>query len=705
MDDKDLVWEEVKTEHIVQDEWIDFSRQQMPIVNWFSEQMPGGFFVYRADESQELLYSNKATYRIFGCESSEEFKTLTGCTFRGIVHPDDYARVEESIGSQISNSANANMDYVEYRIIRKDGSIRWVEDYGHYAQFPGYGAVYYVFLTDVTEKKQIQEENRLAAEVIEGLCSDYACIYLVDPKSGEMRAYHLQNDFFRDISRKVGLIEGTKADYQSVLRSYVNEYIIPEDQDMFLSLVNDGSLLARAREESSFTINFRCHTPVGEIAYVAMTVNRAGSEQSFDHVVLGFRDVTEDTLIFQREMAEKMEMEYDLQREKHANEIKSQFLFNVSHDIRTPMNAVMGFAGLAKRHLGDSEQAKDDIEKVEEAGRQLLSLIDDLLEMSSIEYGRVELKEDVCDLREQIGMVLSLFETQAKEKGVALVDATDLPEQNVRVDAARFRRVLSDLISNAVKFTPNGGKITVSAFQKNISSSGYARYSFLVADTGIGMSQEFIHRLYRAFERESSSTEAGTTGSGLGLSIAKNLVDMMGGSLSVESEKGKGSTFTLDLPLKVAEYAAADAPAEDVPPEPFEKEKYRILLVEDIKINRMLAEKVLREAGFLVESVEDGSDAVEAVKTHEAWYYDLILMDIQMPVMNGYEASRAIRALLREDVKMLPIIALSANAREEDKRMSIESGMNNHVAKPFDVGHLIATITEHIKRTNRNSTT
>ena len=665
-------------------------------IKWAAEQMPGGFLVYRADETQEVLYVNKAAIHMFGCSTKEEFKELTGCTFRGMVHPEDLAMVQAAIDAQIADTTNGNMDYVEYRIVRRDGSIRWVDDYGHYGEMPGYGKVYYVFLSDTTEKKQIQEENRFAAEVIEGLSVDYACIYLLNLDTGGMRTYHLKNDFFREISRKIGIPDGQKADWREVLKTYAEIYIIPDDRDLFLAEIADDRLHARLAEEASFSVNYRCHAEGGGVAYVSMSVNRAESDAQNHHVIMGFRDVTEETLAFKRELAVKMETELELEREKHANEIKSQFLFNVSHDIRTPMNAVMGYAGLAKRHLANPQLAEEYLERVEESGSQLLSLIEDLLEMSSIGYGQIELKEKPADLYEQMNMVLELFRIQADEKGILFSEEIDLPEKEVLVDAERFRRILSNLVSNAVKFTPKGGRIKISAQQKFASESGYARYEFAVSDTGIGMSQEFMQRLYQAFERESTSTKSKTTGSGLGLSIAKSLVDIMGGTLAVQSEKGKGSTFTLSLPLKLADHAAQNHSEVSDENEHKDGGKHRILLVEDIEINRMLAETILEESGFLVDSVADGCDAVEAVKNHSERYYDLILMDIQMPVMNGYEAARAIRSMHREDVKSLPIIALSANAREEDKRMSIESGMNSHVPKPFDAVKLISVIDEHI---------
>ena len=521
-------------------------------MEWFGKQVPGGFFIYHAGAEMDLVYVNRATLRIFGCETEEQFRSLTGWTFPGMIHPADRERGLRSIDTQIAAGRNENVDYVEYRILRADGEERWVDDYGHCAELDGRDGVFYVFLWDITERR--------------------------------------------------------------------------------------------------------------------------------------------------RERERQFRVEMDLEREKHANEIKSSFLFNISHDIRTPMNAIVGFSELARRHINEPERLTDYLDKVAQSSRELLSLIDDVLEMSKIEYGRIELKAEPCSLREQLEMVTDLFRAQIEEKNLALEEHVELPEDNVLADAHRFRRVMSNLMSNAVKFTPAGGKIGLSARQKQASDSGYVRYEFSVSDTGVGMSEEFMKRMYEAFEREQSSTRAGTIGTGLGLSITKNLLNIMGGSITVRSKKGEGTVFTVDLPLKLANYLSPATSSETVTEDFRAKGEHRILLVEDIEINRMLAETILEDAGFLVESVPDGCDAVDAISSHPLWYYDLVLMDIQMPVMNGYEATRAIRALGRQDTASLPIIALSANARDEDKIESFQSGMNNHIAKPFDVAHLISTVNEHIAK-------
>ncbi|MBQ6207599.1 MAG: response regulator [Oscillospiraceae bacterium] len=660
----------------------------------FLEQMPGGFFVYRADETEEMLYVNDVLLDIFGCETRQEFWDLTGGTFRGLVYPDDRDAIEASITAQVAESER-NLDHVEYRITRKDGAVRWVDDYGRFAHTKDAGDVYFVLIRDITELHEARAENVRRAEVIEGLSVDFKSIYLVDLQTGSMRPYRMNSEYFQAISAELGGADNQPANWSEILPIYADRYVIPADRERYLNEISAETIRKRLLTEHSYTVNYRCkdvENPENMI-YMQMSVVLIPNGGSVRRVVVGYRDITEETMRVQREMSDKMRMELELEREKNANEVKSAFLFNLSHDIRTPMNAIMGFTDLAKRHISDAAKLKDFLEKSDEASRHLLSLIDDLLEMSKLDAGHTALKAEPCDLREQLTVTLDMIRIQADKKGVALEEKLDLPDGQVMLDAGRFRRVMGNLLDNAVKFTPEGGTVTLSAQRKQVSESGYARHEFVVADNGIGMSKSFMERLYQKFERESSSTKSGQSGMGLGLSIAKHLLDVMGGSISVESVKGKGTSFTVDLPMKLVD--AAPVPEIESAPESAAGDGLRILLVEDIEINRMLAETILEEAGFAVESAPDGCDAVEMFAKRPAGYYDLVLMDIQMPVMNGYEATRAIRGMERDDAKIIPVIALSANARDEDKRMSMQSGMNNHIAKPFDVANLISTINEY----------
>ena len=666
-------------------------------MNQLAEDMPGGFFIYRADEDEDILYVNDILLRIFGCESVDEFRTLTGGTFKGMVHPNDREAAYQEIERQIAADPENHLDYVEYRIIRKDGAVRWVDDYGRLVRREPYGSVYYVMLRDITDLRASREEYVRKTEVIEGLSVDFSSILLLNLQSGTVRCYRDSAHTWENLI--AGLPEESRLspDWRDLLPRYAERYVLPEDRERYLQEVSGERIRERLKSQVSYTVDYRCPGEDGKPVYMQMSVVRIESETVHPRVVMGYRNITEQVLRLQRDMSEKLNMEMELEQEKRANEIKSSFLFNISHDIRTPMNAIMGFTDLAQRHIQEPQRLQGYLAKVSESNRHMLALIDDLLEMSQIGYGRIELKAERCDLTEQLDLSLDMFRADAETKHIALREEIDLPNEEVYVDVARFRRVMGNLISNAVKFTPDYGTVTVSARRKQVSDSGYARYEFRVSDNGPGISKDFLRKIFNAFEREENSTRTGKIGTGLGLAITKSLLDMMGGSIRVESKKGEGSTFTVDLPLK-----KADSNDDSVTYSVQGKELYkangerRILLVEDIEINRMLAETILEDAGFLVESVPDGCDAVEAFLRHPPEYFDLVLMDIQMPVMNGYEATRAIRALDRPDAAHIPIIALSANARDEDRRMSMESGMNHHIAKPFDVAQLITTVNEHI---------
>lgn len=666
------------------DAWTDSIRQ-------IGENMPGGFFVYRANGDEEIIYANEMMLDIFGCDTPDEFQKLTGNTFAGLVYPEDLPRVKTSVAKQIQNHEK-QLDYVEYRITKKNGDVRWVDDYGRLVHTKEHGDVYYVLIRDITEIHDDREESSRRADVIEGLSADFSSIYLLETANGRLRPYRLRGSHFREM-----ITDADCANLKTVAPIYAERFVTKEDKARFLQEVNLAQIQKKLADKEAYSFAFRIKGERESLLYMRMSVVRTHGEYAGGYAVIGFRDETEHILKVQQNIADKLNMEMELQKEKHANEIKTAFLFNISHDIRTPMNAIKGFTDLALMHLDEPTKLKNYLEKVDESNRHLLSLIDDLLEMSKLDYGKIELKEEECDLGELLKTTTDMFRAQAEEKNLSLIEEWDLPKQTVYTDQSRFQRIMGNLIENAVKFTPTGGQVKIAAHKKQTSDSGYARYEFVVSDTGVGMSEEFMRRMYDAFEREESSTRSGYIGTGLGLAITKRMLDVVGGSISVKSKKGEGSVFTVGMPMKLANFISEkNARKEEKNDVHRAAGKHRILLVEDIDINRMLAENILQDAGFIVDSVPDGSDAVEAIKNRPVRHYDLVLMDIQMPVMNGYEATRAIRAMGREDTDTIPIIALSANARDEDKRESMKTGMNSHVAKPFDIAHLINTVNEHI---------
>ncbi len=535
-------------------------------------------------------------------------------------------------------------------------------------------------------------------------------------------------------------------------------------------------------------------------------------------VMVVAKDITESVKA-QREQTQALQDA--LMQAQHANRAKSTFLSNMSHDIRTPMNAIIGFTTIAVSHIDNKDQVKDCLQKVLSSSNHLLSLINDILDMSRIESGKVQIKEQECNISELMHNLVNIIQPQVKAKQLELfIDTFEIANEDVMADSLKLNQVFINLLSNAVKYTPAGGSISFRIMQKTTFRHGYGDYVFIVKDNGIGMSKDFVNHIFEPFEREVTATQSGIQGTGLGMAITRNIVEMMNGTISVESELGKGSTFTVEITLKLqdveknaeqikeleglralvvdddfhvcdsvskmlkkigmrsewttsgreAAYRARlaheegdsyhtyiidwqmpeisgietarkirkvvgkDAPIiiltaydwSDIEEEAkaagvtafcakplfmsdlkaalvvanslgdkeeenaaawslVDFEGKRVLLVEDIELNREIAEVILEEAGFEVESAPDGTDAVAMVKQSEENYYDVILMDVQMPIMNGYEATRAIRNLARKDVRTMPIIAMTANALEEDKEAALKNGMNAHLSKPIDM--------------------
>lgn len=382
-----------------------------------------------------------------------------------------------------------------------------------------------------------------------------------------------------------------------------------------------------------------------------------------------------------------------LQSAKEASQAKSTFLFNMSHDIRTPMNAIIGFTGLLKSHLDDRELAQSYIGKIETASGFLLSLINNVLEMARIESGKVILDETANNVYAFWEALCALFDTQMKEKGIAYSSEIQVDHPNVMVDATKLREILLNIVSNAVKYTPSGGSVSVSVTELPAQRPGYLVYQTVIEDTGIGMSEEFLPHIFEEFTRERTSTESKVPGTGLGMPIVKKLVDLMQGTIEVESELGKGTKFTLTLSHRIADTTEIKRESEYA--DEYRNEDFagkRILLAEDNELNAEIAMTVLEEEGFLVERAEDGILCVDMLQKAAPDYYDLILMDIQMPNMDGYKAARIIRKLPDRQKADIPIIAMTANAFEEDRKKAFRVGMNGHVAKPIQLETLMKTL-------------
>lgn len=405
-----------------------------------------------------------------------------------------------------------------------------------------------------------------------------------------------------------------------------------------------------------------------------------------DKYLFSFSNLTEERLI-RRALSEAANAA------SQASAAKSRFLSNMSHDIRTPMNAIMGFAALAETNLGDHEKVHDYLRKILSAGNTLLGLMDDVLKMSLLESGKMVIEESKVNLSELLSEIHTIVSEQMEEKHLGFhMDTDHLKHPYVYCDNTHLKQIFMNLLSNALKFTPAGGEVFLSVSQEDCALDGWGNYVIRVKDTGIGMSPGFLPRVFDSFEREINSTVNKIPGTGLGMSITKALVELMNGMIDVKSEQGKGTEFTATFFFRLAPAPSAC----DQLPDPREEKKdftnTRILLAEDNELNREIATEILSGYGFRIETAENGQIALEKLSNSSPGYYDLILMDIQMPVMNGHEATRAIRRLEDPSLAGITIVAMTANAFQEDRQAAMDCGMDGFITKPIDVEELIGAL-------------
>ncbi len=521
--------------------------EALPAIEWLAEKMPGGFFIYYAEGDTELIYVNGAVCRIFGCDSVEEFKSLTGNTFRGMVHPDDYEVIQDSIDEQIADETNNNLDYVVYRIIRKDGTIRWVDDYGHYTYLPGYGNVYYVFIGDITDTRMVKEEQQRNRQLEEAL-------------------HHAEA----------------------------------------------------------------------------------------------------------------------------ANMAKSAFLSNMSHEIRTPLTAILGMNELIQRECGD-ETIYSYAEKVRKAGVSLLRIISDILDFSKIESGRMELVEEGYSVRDLFADLYILIQFQSEEKALNTVFRID-PAIPSRLcgDEIRVKEVISNLLTNAVKYTEKGS-VTLNAVLDEIKD-GEAKICISVEDTGIGIREEDMDRLFEPFDRLDQRRNRAIKGTGLGLSITRQLLLMMGSSLKVESEYEKGSVFSFVLTQKIAENdpvgvfdpgnAVTEISDRRRIQTDFTAPGAGILVVDDTLINIEVIEGLLKNKKMKIDTASSGKECIEKFAKND---YDLIFLDYRMPELNGIETLQRMKEQMPEKTAGTPVISLTASAVSGEKERMLAAGFTDYLPKPVNI--------------------
>jgi len=537
---------------------------------------------------------------------------------------------------------------------------------------------------------------------------------LQEKSARELQAISAHNRILSDLTRMLysyninvnlttgqySLIEGTgmtkamevfrsTTDYATAFNSKL-PLVMPGFKKDFIALASLEALRSHMDEQGLIgKLEYGATTEQGEEWHEANVFISTDEDGSPIANILG-RDITQS----HNEADTKMQLEIA----NASNMAKTNFLFNMSHDIRTPMNAIIGFTELLEKHIDDKALAVNYLHKIQVSNKFLLSLINNVLEMARIESGKITLEENCINANVLNDTVTAVFDAQMRQKNMDFRTSINVQHSYIMCDSTKLHEVFLNILSNALKYTPSGGRVTLDTTEIPSTEPGIAIYRTTCTDTGIGMSAEFLPHLFEEFTREHTTTESQVAGTGLGMPIVKRLVDLMNGTIEVKSELGKGTTFIITMPHRIADGADEETLPNTITS--FEEGHFkgcRILLAEDNELNAEIAITVLEEAGFQVEHAIDGAECIDLLKRVPSNYYDIILMDIQMPNIDGYEATRIIRSM-KDPVKAnIPIVAMTANAFDEDKRNALEAGMNAHLAKPIEIPKLATTLTQILR--------
>lgn len=534
------------------------------------------------------------------------------------------------------------------------------------------------------EIRQLNYELQKQMSVVQSMSKVYFDSFLIDIDANTFEA--LVN------IEAVQNIIGSSGEAQKALDAFCERMVLDENTEEIRKFVDLSTIRERLEGKNFITYDYiGATTGWSQLYIIAADRDEDGYLYS---IIVASRLIHEEK---EREEAQKKSLAEALEAAQHANRAKTVFLNNMSHDIRTPMNAIIGYTELANSHIDQRDVVLDYLGKISISSQHLLSLINDVLDMSRIESGKVTIDENAVLLTEIVQDVKTIAQSSISTKKLELtVNTQNVIHESIVTDKLRLNQVLLNILSNAVKFTPAGGKVALTVIEKPYPDSTKANYEFRIKDNGIGMSKEFLGHIFESFSRENSATVSGIEGTGLGMAITKKIVDIFGGSITVESEIGEGSEFIVDLVFKLSD-KIEDTSKQNI------REKYdfkgsRILLVEDNELNQEIAQTILEEAGFEVDVADDGTDAVRIIEESASNKYDVVLMDIQMPIMDGYEATRRIRSLDDPKKAGVIILAMTANAFAEDKEKAKQAGMNGHLAKPINIELLMAELNRFIIR-------
>ena len=543
--------------------------------------------------------------------------------------------------------------------------------------------IFIVFMAIYTFSREpfaANKNKKMVDRILSAVTDDFVFLVEVDVKT------RIEKIFFVSKGPHPQWSDKKTHKYDESIKEYADVVVAPEDRKRFLEVTEFNALMEYFKNnDNECIIEYDVIVNGGRRRYQGkFTLSTQDPEGA--KIYVGVRDTT---LIEEERTEYNRKLMSALAQAEEANKGKSYFLFNMSHDIRTPLNAIIGYSELAKNHLDEKEVLDDYIYKIQTCGRQLLGLIGDVLDMAKIESGNLEISEKPCLCQDLMSDIMISVNESAKKKGLEFEASGNACHSTILCDKVKVQKILLNILSNAVKYTPKGGKISLSVQEKIREDEGLSDFTFVVKDNGIGISKEFLPYIFNSFSRERNATISGVSGTGLGMTITKRLVDAMGGKIEVESQQNMGTTVTVSITF--SRLVGLEEKREEIIPDAFLK-GIRVLLVEDNEINGEIASEMLRELKVNVDLVTNGKECIDALLEKDAGYYDLVLMDIQMPVMDGYEATRIIRRFSDKDKRLIPVIAMTANAFEEDKQKAFQSGMNGHLAKPVEMRHLIQAL-------------
>lgn len=650
---------------------------------WYEELNPDG-------RMKGIHYSVELR-RMLGYETEEEFPNTLDCLLEHIHPKDRRYMLERAIAA---GTGTADGYDVEYRIRKKTGEYLLVNATGKRLCTPD-GTPFVIFgvvidISEAVENKKLHEKERTMEfnqRFLDIFSKEYLTVWLIDPENHRMTL--LRNNRDTKITRTlIGLSQ--EKSYDEVIEYYIDRFVVSKYKDSMREKTAFSYLVEHVDEGKLHQVQYAIINLDGEKHYFMFCSTRLTNEEGKFMLACGFRDI--DAIVDEEKRKQK-ELEEAREAAEAANVAKTSFLFNMSHDIRTPMNAIMGFRDLLEKHQEVPEKRAYYLMRIKESSEVLLSIINNVLEMARIEKGTVEIEETAWSIEQLHDSLTSVFQEIMEQKGIAFSWELNAQNPYIYCDATKIREVFYNLLSNAFKYTKQGGSVQMSVEEISSDKQDVAIFRTTISDTGIGMSEEFLSHLFEEFARERCSKCRKTEGTGLGMAIVKRFVDLMQGTIEVQSTKDVGSTFIVTLPHRIARREDLDEHEKiGISPEQFKGKK--ILLAEDNEINAEIAQAILTEAGFKVTCAADGAICVDILQSAEVGCYDVILMDIQMPNMNGYDATMAIRALPDKRKANIPIIAMTANAFEEDKRNARNAGMNGHVAKPIRVQQLMQELSK-----------